>query len=176
MKKKVIDDVKVLGMVLAPVLAFMLAMGVTSYPVQKDAANKGYTRQQQRAKQFAEYIVGEVSDIAKNSAVTDWAIAYYKRDPEKAEQYIKKLEADSTKYANAIFRDAPVALNEVGDRVDNVLTFQEAANRMARKPFRPGSDKRIGSLAHNLNVNREHLKNISVSLAEMRKAKSIVTR
>ncbi len=171
------NEMKLLGTVLAPFVAIVLALGAISYPAEKEKENqrKEEERKEVRAKQFAEYIVAEASRAAKDPALSDWIIEYYKRDPKGAERTLKALEADSTKYADAIFRDAGLALIGVGDRDDNVLTFQEAAERLAQhgfEPMGPGPISNTG-VAHRLDVNRKHLKDTSMELAAMRKAKSM---
>lgn len=178
MVKKITKDDVAVGVMATLAATLLIAIGASAYTKVKEQAEqrKEEEHQEVRAKQFAEYIVSEVSEIAKNPALSDWAIQYCKRDPKRAERMIKALEADSTKYANAIFRDAGAALIGVGDRADNVLTFQEAAARIARQefePIEPGRPANSG-IAHRLDVNRKHLKDTSIKLATIRKAKSMV--
>lgn len=171
------NEIKLLGTVMAPFAAILITLGALCYPAEKEKANQRQEeeRKEVRAKQFAEYIVSEVSKAAQNPELSNWSIEYYKRDPKGAERLMKELEADSTKYADAIFRDAGAALIGVGDRSDNVLTFQEAAARLAQhgfEPMGPGPVSYTG-VAHRLDVNRKHLKDTSLELAAIRKAKSM---
>lgn len=178
MVKKITKDDVGVGLMATLAATLIIAIGASAYSKIKEESeqNKEEERKEVRAKQFAEYIVSEISEAAKNPELSNWSIEYYKRDPKGAERLIKSLEADSTKYADAIFRDARTALNWVGDRADNALTFQEAAARVAQQGFEPIGPGRPADagITHLLNVNMKHLKDTSMELAAMRKAKSMV--
>ncbi|MDE5616076.1 MAG: hypothetical protein K2I81_04575 [Alphaproteobacteria bacterium] len=198
-------DFKILAKILTPIVALFIAAGVGEYTDSEKAdEEKKDERTEQRAQQFAEYIVAEATKTAKNPTLSDWAIEYYKRDPNAAEELIKGLEADSTKYANAIFRDARDVLNILERRTDKTISFQEAAAHIQKEPavtYGPkytmqteyveqsdGDMVAIGARAvptgqteskgaskvRKMAINKKHLQKISTDLSVMRKAKSIV--
>jgi len=189
-------DIKI---ALCVVLACGIALGIIDHRYKKQEKQKEIARQEQRGKDFANYIIEDTQKwVAENQDVdkiTQQAQEYI-NNPTEYDEQINKLVQDSTKYANAIFRDAGV-INNLDLVQKRTVPFEEAIEFInAQKPEYPSVRKKpelhieydgFGEMiswveyvpkdtiveyntspARIMKINKRHLRNISLDLATRR--------
>ena len=188
-------------------LIVMIALGVDGQVKkhrEKERQNQEKAKMELRARQFAEYILEDVEkQVGKklDKQTILWYVDEYEKNPKKYDERIKDLMADSTRYADAIFRDASV-IHEYDKRAGKTLAFEEAMKMVEaeealttgpkmRGEFRMGyshGEEVIAGIDYEptgemevkganprrkLKVNKEHLKETSQMLKKYRTAKDM---
>ena len=184
-------------------IVFMsLLVGLGNYKfgqhLQKRKQNKA--RQEQRGKDFANYIISDIRNSVKEN-VNDTNIVNaakeYKQDSVAYKAHFAQLRQDSTKYADAIFRDA-IIINGMDKLQKTSIPFEEALEYVNSQPaeyhvqktktyihtehdgfggfnvwteYVPTDEVIIepnNSPARIIKINKRHLTRISLELATMR--------
>lgn len=188
-------------------LIVMIALGVDGQVKkhhEKERQNQEKAKMELRARQFAEYILEDVEkqvDKKMDKQTILWYVDEYKKNPKKYDERIKDLMTDSTKYADAIVRDADV-IHEYDKRKGKTLAFEEAMKMVEseqalsvgpkmRGEFRMGvshgeeviagidyeptgeTEVKGANPRRKLKVNKEHLRETSQMLKKYRTAKDM---
>lgn len=189
------------------VMFICLLIGNIAYNTQERKARKAaqeqeILRKKQRGDDFANYIINDTRKWVVKNQDEDKIMQYiaeYQADPDKYNAKIDSLIQDSTKYANAIFRDAGI-INFL-DTLPNYASFREAmayvnsqttehkyvekkstvqvepdgqGGVVAWSEFVPGDTivEYNRTPARILKINKRHLRNISLELAMRRQGKN----
>lgn len=195
------------------IMAVMAGVGLLciSGPIynahKKALADKKALKQRNvRSAAFANYIIDDITNQTNTQTPSNWAMRQYQECPECVGDMIKQLAADSTKYANALFRDADAVLASLDARLEKEISFDEALNLMKAEPavqygpeykmettwgeWDDGERVAIGqhpvptgkmeskgaSVVRIMEINKNHLKRKTESLADLRAARAKMSR
>ena len=127
-------------------IAALFAYGIIDNHNQKEAEKAEKERIEARTKAFAQYIIDDASTSATNDVrkkkfarVRNVARAQQAYNSDILKEMIQNLQADSTKYANAIVRDAPM-IHKIDSRAQKEVDFSTAwdiVRNMPKDSYRP---------------------------------------
>ena len=103
---------------------------------KREQKQKAKARQEQRGKDFADYIICNVrNSVQENINDTDITNAAneYARDSMAYSAHFAQLVKDSTKYANAVYRDA-IMINNLDKSQKKQVSFEEALEYVNAQP------------------------------------------
>lgn len=126
----------VLWSILGCIIVFMVAFTAQDYKKRGNEKRQEKARQEQRGKDFANYIINDVREWVPqnmNNQDIEYAAREYKANPQQYDNTMKSLVKDSTKYAKAIFRDAGV-INKLDDLEQRTISFEEAMQYVNSQP------------------------------------------
>ncbi len=171
--------------------------------VKQQIENAEKAKQAQRAHDFADYIIEDVRAYATPSkhSIREWCETY-KDAPNYWDGRIQDLVSDSTKYANAIYRDAwcikklnpnisfEAALKWIDEQSSVVIGPKyEAEYNMGVShgeeviksvSYVPSGETEVKgsnqSAEYKMKVNKRHLKEISLKLAQLRAGRNLAQK
>lgn len=117
-------------------ISLLMGLGVYKFDQHLQKRKQNKARQEQRGKDFANYIISDVRNyVQENINDTDImnAAKEYNQDSVAYKAHFAQLRQDSTKYADAIFRDA-IIINGMDKLQKTSIPFEEALEYVNSQP------------------------------------------